>query len=110
MKELHQDNTELQSEANVSRCCREGGIPQFVACQSLGQRWKLANAELEEAMGLTCELRIPVTSSLADCCLPDGPGFSKDNPSKNAGLISEFGLLGGSLLSLKDAAVSKPRI
>ncbi|KAF4668692.1 hypothetical protein FOZ61_005944 [Perkinsus olseni] len=72
MKELHQDNTELQSESN-----------------SLQQRWKLANAELEEAMGLTY-----------------GPGFSKDNPSKNTGLISEFGLLAGSLLSLKDAAIA----
>ncbi|EER16551.1 hypothetical protein Pmar_PMAR009099 [Perkinsus marinus ATCC 50983] len=72
MKELHQDNTQLQSQAN-----------------SLKQRWKLANAGLEEAMGLTY-----------------GPGFSKDNPSKNSGLISEFGLLAGSLLSLKDAAVS----
>ncbi|KAF4740950.1 hypothetical protein FOZ62_004375, partial [Perkinsus olseni] len=72
MKELHEDNTELQSESN-----------------SLQQRWKLANAELEEAMGLTY-----------------GAGFSKDNPSKNTGLISEFGLLAGSLLSLKDAAIA----
>ncbi|KAF4678299.1 FtsJ methyltransferase domain containing 1 [Perkinsus chesapeaki] len=72
MKEIHQDNAQLQSETH-----------------SLEERWKLANAELEEAMGLTY-----------------GPGFTRENPSKNSGLVSEFGLLAGSLLSLKDAAVA----